>query len=231
MDKARQYLYYILIGIISFLTLAFLPMLGSSQDISWGLPQTSAAWAVWIVSKVAASVLNVLIYHCFIRQGELNTRQNEDRQKAEKMLNKLDKAKERKPISPEKFIARQYIRKVPIIAVSTFLSLLAFGPALLVFDFVVFIVYLFSVVISIVFGILEMKHVEMYYTVGLLEYAEWKVQNEEDNNKTVDEVQGSQSVDLAAAKGLADVPVVPDSLCNNKCGSLASLPSGADNGQ
>ena len=230
MDKARQYLYYILIGVISFLALAFLPMLGSSQDISWGLPQTSAAWAVWIMSRVAASVLNVLIYHCFIRQGELNTRQNEDRQKAEKMLNKLDKGKERKPISPAKFIARQYIRKVPMIAASTFLSLLAFGPALLVFDFVVFIAYLFGVIISIVFGILEMKHVEMYYTVGLLEYAEWKVQNEEDNNKTVDEVQGSQSVDLAAAKGLEDVRAVPCDLSDLERRGVGSISDSSDNG-
>lgn len=230
MDKVRQYLYYILIGVISFLALAFLPMLGSTQDISWGLPQTSAAWAVWIMSRVAASVLNVLIYHCFIRQGELNTRQNEDRKKAEKILNKLDKNKEKKPIGPAKFLARQYIRKVPMIAASTFLSLLAFGPALLVFDFVVLIAYLFGVIISIIFGILEMKHVEEYYTVGLLEYAEWKVQNEEDNNKTVDEVQRSQSVDMGSTKGLADVPVVPDSLCSGKCGSMASLPSGSDNG-
>lgn len=230
MDKVRQYLYYILIGVISFLALAFLPMLGSTQDISWGLPQTSAAWAVWIMSRVAASVLNVLIYHCFIRQGELNTRQNEDRKKAEKILNKLDKNKEKKPIGPAKFLARQYIRKVPMIAASTFLSLLAFGPALLVFDFVVLIAYLFGVIISIIFGILEMKHVEEYYTVGLLEYAEWKVQNEEDNNKTVDEVQRSQSVDMGSTKGLADAPVVPDSLCSGKCGSMASLPSGSDNG-
>ena len=57
------------------------------------------------------------------------------------------------------------------------------------------------------------------------------MKNEEDNNKTVDEVQGSQSVDLAAAKGLADVPIVPDSLCGDKCGSVASLSSGANNGQ
>lgn len=230
MDKVRQYLYYILIGVISFLALAFLPMLGSTQDISWGLPQTSAAWAVWIMSRVAASVLNVLIYHCFIRQGELNTRKNEDRKKAEKMLNKLDKNKEKKPIGPAKFLARQYIRKVPMIAASTFLSLLAFGPALLVFDFVVLIAYLFGVIISIVFGILEMKHVEEYYTVGLLEYAEWKVQNEEDNNKTVDEVQGSQSVDMGSTKGLEDVRAVPWDLSDLERRGVGSISDSSDNG-
>ena len=226
MDKVRQYLYYILVGVISFLALAFLPMLGSSQDISWGLPQTSAAWAVWIVSRVAASVLNVLIYHCFIRQGELNTRQNEDRQKAEKMLNKLDKNKEKKPIGPAKFLARQYIRKVPMIAASTFLSLLAFGPALLMFDFVVLIVYLFSVIISIVFGILEMKHVEEYYTVGLLEYAEWRVKNEKD----MEEICRLKQVDMGSTKGLEDVRAVPWDLSDLERRGVGSISDSSDNG-
>lgn len=226
MDKVRQYLYYILIGVISFLALAFLPMLGSSQDISWGLPQTSAAWAVWIMSRVAASVLNVLIYHCFIRQGELNTRQNEDRQKAEKMLNKLDKNKEKKPIGPAKFLARQYIRKVPMIAASTFLSLLAFGPALLVFDFVVLIAYLFGVIISIVFGILEMKHVEEYYTVGLLEYAEWRVKNEKD----MEEICRLKQVDMGSTKGLEDIRTVPCDLSDLECRGVGSISDSSDNG-
>lgn len=226
MDKVRQYLYYILIGVISFLALAFLPMLGSSQDISWGLPQTSAAWAVWIMSRVAASVLNVLIYHCFIRQGELNTRQNEDRQKAEKMLNKLNKNKEKKPIGPAKFLARQYIRKVPMIAASTFLSLLAFGPALLVFDFVVLIAYLFGVIISIVFGILEMKHVEEYYTVGLLEYAEWRVKNEEN----MEEICRLKQVDMGSTKGLEDVRTVPCDLSDLERRGVGSISDSSDNG-
>ena len=226
MDKVRQYLYYILIGVISFLALAFLPMLGSTQDISWGLPQTSAAWAVWIMSRVAASVLNVLIYHCFIRQGELNTRQNEDRKKAEKMLNKLDKNKEKKPIGPAKFLARQYIRKVPMIAASTFLSLLAFGPALLVFDFVVLIAYLFGVIISIVFGILEMKHVEEYYTVGLLEYAEWRVKNEEN----MEEICRLKQVDMGSTKGLEDVRAVPCDLSDLERRGGGSISDSSDNG-
>lgn len=226
MDKVRQYLYYILIGVISFLALAFLPMLGSTQDISWGLPQTSAAWAVWIMSRVAASVLNVLIYHCFIRQGELNTRQNEDRKKAEKMLNKLDKNKEKKPIGPAKFLARQYIRKVPMIAASTFLSLLAFGPALLVFDFVVLIAYLFGVIISIVFGILEMKHVEEYYTVGLLEYAEWRVKNEEN----MEEICRLKQVDMGSTKGLEDVRTVPWDLSDLERRGVGSISDSSDNG-
>ena len=231
MDKVRQYLYYILVGAISFLAIAFLPMIGSSQEIYWGLPQTPAAWAIWIVSKVAASTLNVLIYHCFIRQGNLNTKKDPDRLKAEAMLHKLNKGKEKTPISPSKFMARQYIRKVPLIAISTFLSLLAFGPALLMFDFIVFIVYLFSVIISIVFGILEMKHVEEYYTVGLLEYAEWRSKNEEINKKPMDEVHKPQQMGMGTVQRLEDSGTIPWDLSDSKCGSMGVVPNGSDNGQ
>ena len=226
MDKVRQYLYYILVGVISFLAIAFLPMIGSSQDIDWGLPQTPAAWAIWIVSRVAASTLNVLIYHCFIRQGNLNTKNDPNRIKAEAMLNKLDKNKEKKPIGPVKFLARQNIRKVPMIAASTFLSLLAFGPALLMFDFVVFIVYIFAVMISIVFGILEMKHVEEYYTVGLLEYAEWRVKNEEN----MEEICRLKQVDMGSTKGLEDVRAVPCDLSDLERRGVGSISDSSDNG-
>lgn len=227
MDKVRQYLYYILVGVISFLAIAFLPMIGSSQDIHWGLPQTPAAWAIWIVSKVAASTLNVLIYHCFIRQGNLNTRKDPNRLKAENMLHKLDKSKEKKPIGPAKFLARQYIRKVPMIAASTFLSLLAFGPALLMFDFVIFIVYMFSVIVSIIFGILEMKHVEEYYTVGLLEYAEWRIKNEE----AMEQICSPEQVDIQPTKGLEDVCNIHNCSCDSERGSLVTVSTCDNNGQ
>ena len=172
LETAKKYLYYILIGIVSFLALAILPMIGSTADVGWGFPQTPAAWGVWALSRIAASVLNVLIYHCFIRQGDLNTQNNESRKKAEEMLNKMAK-KEKQPISPGKFFAQQYISKVPMVALTTFLSLVAIGPAILTFDITIFVSYIVSVTISIVFGILEMKRVEEYYTHGLLAYAEW----------------------------------------------------------
>lgn len=142
------------------------------------------------------------------------------------MLNKLDKNKERKPIGPAKFLARQYIRKVPMIAASTFLSLLAFGPALLVFDFVVLIAYLFGVIISIIFGILEMKHVEEYYTVGLLEYAEWRVKNEEN----MEEICRLKQVDMGSAKGLEDVRTVPCDLSDLERRGVGSISDSSDNG-
>lgn len=227
METMKQYLYYILIGIISFLAIAFLPMIGSSQEIGWGLPQSSAAWAVWIISRVAASVLNVLIYHCFIRQANLNTKNDPNRLKAEKILNKLNKKKEKAPISPSKFFFNQYARKVPMIAASTMLSLLAIGPAILMFDWVIFIAYLVSVIISIIFGILEMKKVEEFYTEGLLQYAEWRTENEE----TMEQIHCTEQVDIQPVEGLENICNIHDSSCDSECGSLATVSISDNNRQ
>ena len=229
MEKVKQYLYYILIGTVSFLAIAFLPMIGSHQDISWGFPKSPAGWTLWAVSKIAASVLNVLIYHCFIKQGDLNTKHNENRIKAEKMLNKLSKKKQKSPISPSKFMAKQYIRKVPMIAISTFLSLLAFGPAVLNFDFITFIAGIFTVLISIIFGILEMKNVEEYYTVGLLEYAEWRNENEESNKELMDKIYKPQQVDMGPTKGLENSDFIPLDLSDSQCRSLGVIPDSSNN--
>lgn len=174
MDKIRQYIYYTLIGVLSFLALAFLPLVGSSQvGLGWGFPDTTAGWIVWAASRVAVSVLNVLIFHCFVRQGDLNTQDNEDRKEAEKILNKINQKKSKTPISPTKFFAKEYGKKVPWIFIMSIVSLIAFGPILLVFDVAVFLAYLFTVIMSIIFGILEMKKVESYFTRGLLEYAKY----------------------------------------------------------
>lgn len=174
MDKIRQYIYYTLIGVLSFLALAFLPLVGSSQvGLGWGFPDTTAGWIVWAASRVTVSVLNVLIFHCFVRQGDLNTQDNENRKEAEKILNKINQKKSKTPISPTKFFAKEYGKKAPSIFIMSIVSLIAFGPILLVFDVAVFLVYLFTVIMSIIFGILEMKKVERYFIRGLLEYAKY----------------------------------------------------------
>lgn len=174
MDKIRQYMYYTLIGVLSFLALAFLPLIGSSHmGLCWDFPNTTAGWIVWAASRVAVSVLNVLIFHCFVRQGDLNTQDNEDRKEAEKILNRINQKKSKTPISPTKFFAKEYGKKVPLIFIMSIVSLIAFGPILLVFDVAVFLVYLFTVIMSIIFGILEMKKVERYFIRGLLEYAKY----------------------------------------------------------
>lgn len=171
MEKFKQNVYYILIACLSFLALVFLPMINSDVDVTLALPVTPSAWAIWIASRLASSFLNVLIYHSFIKQGDINTRKDPKRIQAESILNTLKKTREVVPLSPKKFFAREYGRKLPSIFIMTLLSLLAFGPAIIKFDLVVFATYLETTLMAIFLGVFEMKKVEDYYTKGILTYA------------------------------------------------------------
>ena len=177
MNNLKHYLYYILIGVMSFIAIAFLPMLQSTIDISWSCPQTTPAWILWVASKLSISLLNILIFHCFIKQGDVNTRNNETRIMAEKMLEEYEETKRHAPLSPTQFFKREYGRKIPTVFVTTFLAVFAFGPAVLTFDIIVFSIYLFTVIMAIIMGILEMKKVETYYIKELIRYATYYVEN------------------------------------------------------
>lgn len=39
----RQYLYYFIIGFVSFIVLVFLPLIGSDAEIGFNLPKTAAS--------------------------------------------------------------------------------------------------------------------------------------------------------------------------------------------
>lgn len=171
MKKFEQYAYYLLIGIISFVSLSFLPMLTSSFDVGYELPKTKAAWLLWAGSRAAVSILNILIFHCFVKQGNVNTKNDPNRLEAEKILSIITEEEEYKPKSPKKFFFGEYSKKAPMILFSTAISLVAFGDSILRFDPITFLSYLFTVIMAIVFGVLEMFKVEEYYKVEMLKYA------------------------------------------------------------
>ena len=70
--KWKQYLYYILIGIISFISLVFLPMFGSEVGMAFTFPTTGAGWIVFIITQLLMAIVNVLIFHSFICQAKIN---------------------------------------------------------------------------------------------------------------------------------------------------------------
>ena len=75
-DRIKQNLYYVIIGIISFLSVAFLPMVGSTIGLAWKLPDTTAGWVVWVVSRLIIATINVLIFYSFMEQAKLNVKDN-----------------------------------------------------------------------------------------------------------------------------------------------------------
>lgn len=186
MDKVRQWLYYFIIGIISFISLTFLPMIGSEIGLQWSIPNTTVGWIVWIAIKLIVSILNVLIFHCFMCQAKLNIKDNPKYKEAREILQQM-KDKEVLPRSPRKWNIEQYGKKGTTIFIGTALGTVALTQAILSFDYVSMLTYLFTIVLGLIFGILQMKNAEEYWTSEYWEYAqmkqkEYNTDEEHDNN-------------------------------------------------
>ena len=182
MDKIKQYLYYFIIGIISLVALCFLPMLGTSVGLAWNIPDTVVGWIVWIVTKIIVAIINILLFHCFMQQAKVNIKDNDNYKKARDILIQ-EKVKEVLPKSPHKWNIEQYSKKGITIFIASALSTVALTQALLTFDWISMLTYLFTIVMGLIFGILQMKTAEEYWTNEYLEYALLYAQNQRDKRQ------------------------------------------------
>lgn len=190
-QKLRQNIYYCLIAIATFVSLIFLPMLGTGSDVDpvWDLPQSRKAWIVFITLRLIISFLNVFIYASFINQGKLNVSGDENYKKANALLRRVKKHHGYKPRSPIRFQAKEYGWKGATVFASTGAALVALEQALLNFSYKALLVYASTVAMAIFFGIYEMKKVELYWTVEYLDYAEREVammeKEEQENGRKI----------------------------------------------
>lgn len=175
--KAKQNIYYIIIAIISFITVAFLPMVGSTVGLQWNLPDTTVGWIVWAVTRLVISIINVLLFYSFMEQAKLNVKDNERYQQANEILLK-SKKKEHEPKSPSKWQAEQYGKKATKIFLGSAMSVVAFGQAILSYDWVSMLSYLFTLAMGLIFGVMQMKKAEAYWTTEYYAYALKKQESE-----------------------------------------------------
>lgn len=196
-EKAKQSLYYFLIAFISFITVAFLPMVGSEIGLEWKLPNTTVGWIVWVVTRLIISTINVLLFYSFMEQAKLNVKDNERYKEANEILLRSNK-KEHEPESPGKWQAKQYGRKATKIFLGSAMSVVAFGQAILSYDWVSMLSYLFTLAMGIVFGIMQMKKAETYWTTEYYAYAikKQKAEQEEIKKEEIKEEECLQSTDL-----------------------------------
>ena len=169
-EKAKQNMYYILIGIISFISVAFLPMVGSTVGLGWKLPDTPTGWVVWAISRLIVATINVLIFYSFMEQAKLNVAKDPHYIEATEILLKAKKA-DHTPRSPQKWQALQYGKRGTKIFISSAMSVVALGQAILSFDWVSMLAYIFTIAMGVVFGILQMKKAEAYWTDEFYRYA------------------------------------------------------------
>ena len=170
LEKAKQNMYYILIGIISFISVAFLPMVGSTVGLGWKLPDTPTGWVVWAISRLIIATINVLIFYSFMEQAKLNVAKDPHYIEATEILLKAKKA-DHTPRSPRKWQALQYGKRGTKIFISSALSVVALGQAILSFDWVSMLAFIFTIAMGVVFGILQMKKAEAYWTDEFYRYA------------------------------------------------------------
>ena len=169
-EKAKQNMYYILIGIISFISVAFLPMVGSTVGLGWKLPDTPTGWVVWAISRLIIATINVLIFYSFMEQAKLNVAKDPHYIEATEILLKAKKA-DHTPRSPRKWQALQYGKRGTKIFISSAMSVVALGQAILSFDWVSMLAFIFTIAMGIVFGVLQMKKAEAYWTDEFYRYA------------------------------------------------------------
>lgn len=180
MDKIKQYTYYIIIGVISLFALIFLPMVGSEIGLGWNLPTTAVGWTVYIVIRVLIAALNILIFHCFVCQAKVNVQDNTQYKAANEILGRI-KVKEYVPRSPRAYLVEQYSLKGTTIFLSSLVAGIALTQAVLTFDYVACLTYLFTIVMGIIFGILQMKKDELYWTTEYYDYAKQKELSNDNN--------------------------------------------------
>ena len=121
-----------------------------------------------------------IIFHSFIKQGKLNIKDNPEYLQALDILSSIKpKNTDKRAPSPAKYHASVYTKKGLSLIVSSFLSLMVFGEAILRLDYVALISYAITLIIGIVFGILQMKDEEYYWTSTFLTYAKQKKQEDD----------------------------------------------------
>ena len=178
MKNWRVYQNYIIIAILSFISVFFLPMLGSSLGIGFNIPNTIPGWIVWVLTKMCVVVVNILIFDQFVKQAKVNVRDNEQFKKAEEILNNIkEEAEEIKPA--KEYIAVLYRKKGISLFITSVLSIFGLTNAILTFDWVSMLTYIFTILMALVFGWITMNEVEEIWTDKHYKYA-LKVQKEKE---------------------------------------------------
>lgn len=183
----KNKLYYYIIALGSILFLVFVPMLGSEAGLKIELPNSVAGWSIFVITKIAIAALNVMIFHCFLQQAQVNVQDNPNYIEAKRLLMMINDEKY-VPRSPEYFLSHQYKTKGITIAITSIVACISLTNAIMTFDPVAFMTYLFTVIVAVIMGILTMKNNEVYWITEFYQYALYK-KGETDGNKQTNSKQ------------------------------------------
>lgn len=158
----KLYQNYIIIALISLIAVFFLPMVGSEIGLEFKIPNTVAGWTVYIITKVAIVLINILTLDQFIKQAKVNVKDDTKFKEADNYFNENEKVEE-ELLTPKQFLTRLYRNKMISMTITSILGVFGLTSAVLTFDWISMLSYLFTVVIGLIFGWITMNSVEEYW--------------------------------------------------------------------
>lgn len=190
-DWFNKWLPLIVIMLLQGISLICLPMFDFSSEnneiIRWHSPE----WYEWVFT-IINEVLTVTTFIGFSIQGKLNVKDDARKLEADRILGKL-KVKDAKPQSPKSFESKAYISKGIMISITTIGTCILVPVIAINFNAATLMSLAISSMTSIVFGILNMKRFEDYYTHEYVRYAECK--EKEENKQVSTEVEDKEKIE------------------------------------
>lgn len=187
-EKLKLYEGYFIILILSLISLLFLPFIGTTVGLVFTFPTTAAGWIVWVVSKMAVILINMILFSQFVRQAKINVKDHPNFIAAQNIFNELENGEEEELLAPNQYFRRLYRNKGTMTLITSMLSVVAFSNAILSFNMISFLTYLFTIVTGIIFGWITMINVEDYWTETYYKLA-LKIQKKETSNDNSQEKQ------------------------------------------
>lgn len=169
-EGVRNYIFYILIFVVSVLVTTFLPMIGTSSDEPFMKLRDIGDWLYFIGTKALVALFNVLLFVLFVQQGKWNVRADEKYLRAREILNKLAN-KLNIPESPLKHNSKIYSTKGLTVLLLSSATAFFLPQCIIMWDTMLFLSCVITVVIGIIFGVIQMKNEEYWWTECYLNYA------------------------------------------------------------
>lgn len=182
-EKARRYGYYLIICVLSLVSLVVIPFISGSLedgDFSLYFPKTGPAWVVYWTLRVATVALNLAIFGLFKGQAKVNSQKHPNYIAAEEILHRHYKKYVHDPRSPSKMAAETWIKKSVTITATTIASTVVISSLVLTFDTMTFLSIIVSVVTALIFSYITMRRDEIYWTDEYYQYA-LEIEKKEEN--------------------------------------------------
>ena len=135
---------YLLVGIVSLLSVIVVPLLGTDFGTTIVIPNTWGGFAIWLCTRFTVVVVNLLIFDAVIKQAKINVKDDERYKSAVLKLNTIKEEAGIIPRSPEKFNKQQWRKKGTSLGISSILSSFLLTECIVNFDLTNFLTYLFQ---------------------------------------------------------------------------------------